>query len=143
MEHSDVAFYVLVVALTYLVKAEADFVRGLRADGAGDFGAVLEEYGSGPEFYSERAAERAAGAVFDFYVLDGGEWGESFGDGGGGRLAVAAPGRAEFEEDRAASGVDFFAGGARIKVIFRHCATSKNRSVVVAATGLRCGKIIL
>jgi hypothetical protein len=66
LEHSDVTIYVLVVALTNLVKAEADFVGGLRADGAGDFGAVFEEDGSGPEFYSERAAERAAGAIFDF-----------------------------------------------------------------------------
>jgi hypothetical protein len=115
----------LVVALTNLDKAEADFVRGLRADGAGDFDAVFEKDRGGPEFYSEGAAERAAGAVFDLYVLDGGELGESFADGGGGRLAVAAPRRAEFEEDWAAGCVDFFAGRAGIDVIFRHGAISK------------------
>jgi hypothetical protein len=86
----------LVVASTYLVKAEADFVRGLRTDGAGDFDAVFEEDCCGPEFYSEGAAERAAGAVFDFYVLDGGELSESFGHKWGGGLAVATPGGAEF-----------------------------------------------
>jgi hypothetical protein len=134
LEHSDVTSYVLIVSLTNLVEAEADFVRGLRADGAGDFDTAFEEDGSGPEFYSERAAERPAGAVLDFYVLDGGELSESFGDGGGGALAVAAPGRAEFEEDGAASDVDFFAGWTGIEVIFRHGAISKNPCLVAAAT---------
>jgi hypothetical protein len=127
-----------------LLEGKADFVGRFRADGASDFEAIFEEDGGGPEFYSKRAAEGAAGAVFDFYVLDGGELGECFGDGGGGGLAVAAPGRAEFEEDWAVGGVDFFAGWARILIIGWHIAIfHKTPCSSAAATGLRSGKILL
>jgi hypothetical protein len=97
-----------------LLEAEADFVGGFGADGAGDFGTVFKKDRCRPELYTERAAEGAAGAVFDFDVLDGGELDERFGDCRGGSLAVAAPGGAEFEEDCAAGGVNFFAGWAGI-----------------------------
>ena len=102
------------------MEAEADFVGGFGADGPSDFDAVHEKDGGRPEFYAKGAADGAAGAVFDFDVLDAGELGECFGDVGGGGLAVAAPAGAEFEEDRAAGGVDFFARGAGIEIIFRH-----------------------
>src|SRR3954453_8051750 len=103
-----------------LLEAEKDFVGAFGANGAGDFSAVFEEDGRWPEFYPEGAAERAAGAVFDFDVLDRREFGEGFGDVRGRGLAVAAPTGAEFEEDRAAGGVDFFARGAGVLVIRRH-----------------------
>jgi hypothetical protein len=122
LEHSVVTIHVLIVALTNLFKTEPDFVGRFGADGASDFEAIFEEDGGGPEFYSKRSAERAAWAVFDFYVLGGGELGESFSDNGGSGLAVAAPGRAEFEEDGTVGGVDFFAGWARILIVGWHIA---------------------
>jgi hypothetical protein len=99
-----------------LLEAEADFVGRFGADGAGDFGAIIEEDGCGPELYSEGAAEGPAGAVLDFDVLDGWELGECFGDVQSGGLAEAAPGGTEFEEDWAGRGVDFFAGWARVLI---------------------------
>lgn len=127
------------MASTNLLEAEADFVSGFRADRSGNFDALFEENGSGPEFYAERAAERTAGTVFDFHVLDGGELGESFCDGGCGGLAVAAPSGAEFEKDRAAGGVDLFARGTWVEIFVGHCASSKKPCLVAAATGLRSG----
>jgi hypothetical protein len=97
-----------------LLEAEADFVGGLGADGAGDFEAIFEEDGSGPELYAEGAAKAAAGAVFDFDVFDGRELVERFGDQGGCGLAVATPSGAEFEKDGTLCGVDLFTGGAGV-----------------------------
>jgi hypothetical protein len=108
------------------LEAEADFVGGFGTDGPSDFDAVLEKDGGRPEFYAKGAAEGAAGAVFDCDMLDRRELGECFGDVGGRGLAVATPGGAEFEDHRAASGVDFFAGWAGVEIIFRHCAISKS-----------------
>src|SRR3954469_1052858 len=105
-----------------LLEAEADFFGRFGTDGASDFEAVFDEDGGGPEFYPKRAAQGAARAVFDFDVLDGREFSQSFGDGGRGGLAVAAPGRAEFEEDGALGGLDFFAGWARILIVGWHIA---------------------
>jgi hypothetical protein len=100
----------LVFPSDYLLETEADLVGGFGADGPGDFYAVLEEDGCGPEFYSEGAAEGSARAIFDFDVLYGQELSKCFGDVRRGGLAITAPGGAEFEQDRAAGGVDLFAG---------------------------------
>ena len=100
----------------YLVETKADFVCGFGPDGAGDFYAVLEEDGRGPEFNAEGAAQRPARAVFDFDVLDQWKLSKPFGDVRRGGLAVAAPGGAEFEEDWAAGGVNFFAGWTGVLV---------------------------
>ena len=91
-----------------LLEAEADFVGGFGADGTGDFDAVFEKIAVGQSFYAVGASEGAAGAVFYFDVLDGRELGERFGDFGGGGLAVAAPGGAEFQQRGTLRGVNLF-----------------------------------
>ena len=96
------------------MEAEADFAGGFGADGPSDFDAIREKDGGGPEFDAKGAAEGAAGAVFDFDVLDAGEPDECFGNVGGSGLAVATPAGPEFEEDWAASGIDSFSGWARV-----------------------------
>jgi hypothetical protein len=88
------------------------------SDDSGEFLAVLECDQRGPEFDAEGSAEASAGAVFNLDVCDVRELvvflelGERGFDGGGGELAMSAPGGAEFEEQRAARGVGFFAGWA-------------------------------
>lgn len=81
-----------------------------RTNDAGDLFSVFEDDERGPQFHAERAAERAAGAVFDFEVRERAVC-ERFGDRGLGALAIAAPVGAEFEDERAGAGVDLGARG--------------------------------
>jgi hypothetical protein len=99
-----------------LFETAADFVCRFRADRAGDFDAVFEENGGGPEFNPEGTAEGAARAIFDFDVLDGRELSKRFRDVRRCGLTVAAPCGSEFEKDWAIRGVDLFAGWTRILV---------------------------
>ena len=93
----------------------ADLARA-RADGLGDFAAVAEEDERRPELDPERPAERLAGPVLDLDVLDLGVVFEQRGDLGRDRPAVAAPGRAELQQDRARSSGRSRPASARLSV---------------------------
>src|ERR1700710_2687311 len=84
----------------------ADFRRAFRAHDPRDLEPVVEEDQCRPECDPEGAAERAAAAILDLQMPDAGVVLESLRDQRLGSAAIAAPGRAEFDDRRPVERVD-------------------------------------